>query len=182
MKKYITITIIFVLLSIYMMAQDKYDFRKTKWGMTKQEVMKSEDGAVESNGDLIIFDSISNIPVIVIYQFSNNKLASAGYVFQGKHINNDLFLEDFDKINGILIEKYGKPNKDLKIWSSESKIRNDNLGFSVSVGALSFRTAWFLPRTGIVHSLSGDNGNINHIVTYNSPYIDIDNSIDKGKL
>ena len=60
------------------------DFRNVNWGMTKEQVKKSEHAQVlnEKPFDLLYRDSLYHKPVIIRYHFSMNILTSAIYLFQ----------------------------------------------------------------------------------------------------
>lgn len=78
----------------------KYDFRQTRWGMTKEDVINAENGnpysvETESSAEYLDFKrvSLSNITgyANIYYKFTNNNLISATMVlfmdYQGININ-----------------------------------------------------------------------------------------------
>ena len=60
-----------------------YDFRKTRWGFSKERVMLNEQGKRMDlkKGNVIIFHhSIGNVKCKLVYCFKDNKLRAAGYI------------------------------------------------------------------------------------------------------
>lgn len=87
MKKIIT-TSIFLLFTFSIIAQEQYDVRKTRWGMSISEVMASEyplTPTVTKSDELeysnVIIDNAQKTRII--YTFKNGKLSIVGYTIYG---------------------------------------------------------------------------------------------------
>jgi len=152
----------------------KYDFRKTNWGMSEDQVKASERGKIidfNQNG-FSYKDNIAGLDCIIIYQFVENKLYLAEYVFIGEHINQNLWLEDYQNLREILVRKYGEPTKNSESWANDAKREqyNDqkNLGNAIGIGYLAYYVEWNTPETKIWISLKGDNFDIYLSITYES--------------
>lgn len=120
----------------------KYDFRKTYWGMSKNQVKKIEtakpklkpneqDYQLDNNlileninyddaNILVYSDSLYNItPVTIIYFFKNDRLCKACYLYH----NDYRFCDDaFMIFRTQLIEKYEKPQEDYFITPTSKVI------------------------------------------------------------
>lgn len=103
----------------------KQDFRQTHWGMSKEEVRRSEtlelqavtvpDTAIEI---LAGTSSVAGMPCAIVYTIAEDQLVSAGYTISGKiegsvpikrHTNDNNYLDDYEAVKAIMREKYGTP-------------------------------------------------------------------------
>jgi len=170
MKRFLFISL-GIVFCLRIFAQDaSFDFRNTKWGMTKSQVEESEDMELylEIESNLIYKSTIGGKKASIIYSFTNdNELYRGAYCFEEEHTNRNDFINDFEEINKILSNKYGYPISDEKIWLNDL-YKNDNKewGFAVSLGHLRYDTSWENRKTKILHSVNGENYKINHIVLY----------------
>ena len=166
MKK-IMIIIILLLFSLYLYSDP--DFRNVNWGMTKEEVKQIETIKFEEENDnmLIYSTRISNLDAILFYVFVGNKLTKAGYLFTEEHSNDNLFIDDFKKIDALLIKKYGAPDAQEITWKNDL-YKNDPQywGTAIAMGYLSYYTGWQNDKTYIEHDLYGDNFKITHKILY----------------
>lgn len=140
--------------------RSSFDFRKTNWGMAKEQVKNSEIGHLETQSDNVLMysDRVAGMDVMIGYVFIGDKLVRSKYVFSEKHTNENLFINDYMEIKKILTEKYGTPVEDKPVWSNEL-YRSDRQywGTAVSAGHLAFMSSWDTPSTSIFHVLRGDN-------------------------
>jgi len=133
------LTLCFCLVSSLCFATEKYNFRKTTWGMTKKEVKQVEgEPQYEVEDKLLYLDTVAGMNCVVIYTFENGKLVRGGYKFLVKHSNKNLYIDDYEIIKELLIKKYGKPKSDSKIWKGGEYYKNepDEWGFAISAGYL----------------------------------------------
>ena len=148
-----------------------FDFRKTNWGMSKEDVKKAELGhlANQSNNVLMYSEKVAGKDVLIGYVFIADKLVRSRYTFSEQHTNPNLFINDYMEIKEILTDKYGQPVEDKPVWSNQL-YRNSpqDWGTAVSAGHLSFVTHWDTPATSIFHILKGDNFKIVLITEYES--------------
>jgi len=130
--------------------QDGYDFRKTKWGMSPAQVKASEALKPEEEGLETYFSNtitysteVAGRPVRLVYYFINDELVGAVYTFQIIHSKSNPYLNDFNDINKILVDKYGKPLKEGKIWKRDTyKNSPENYGLAISLGDLTLENIW----------------------------------------
>ncbi|MFI5164720.1 MAG: hypothetical protein ACHQHP_05690 [Bacteroidia bacterium] len=72
-------------------AQEQYDVRKTKWGMTYDEVISSEPtlNPLEKDTDHIRYENVelqNGITTSINYVFKNRKLAEVSYIIYGANV------------------------------------------------------------------------------------------------
>ena len=167
----LSILVIFTL-SLYATEGTKYDFRKTNWGMSKEQVKEIEDKKPDFEDDATLgYDvKIGGDDFACMYSFLQNKLYNSGYVFTGKHTNKNLYINDYKKLKETLTKKYGEPIKDIPgVWKNDLyKSDKQNWGMAVSVGHLVYGTSWETSTTKISLMLSGDNFKISLVVSYTS--------------
>jgi hypothetical protein len=164
---------IFLFFSIVVLSNDvKYDFRRTNWGMSKEQVRATEDKNPSGESDTVLaYDvKIDAKDFICLYQFLENKLFFSGYNCKEEHINYNLYIDDYEDLKEILIKKYGKPTKDKKMWDDlsewELEAYKQNLGNSISAGFLIYFASWETLTTRIELILDGDNYEINLRIRY----------------
>ncbi len=150
----------------------EYDFRKTNWGMGKEEVKATEDKKpdYEENNSLGYDVKIDGDDYYCGYNFLKNKLYNSGYASTETHTNKNLYIDDYKKLKDILIKKYGKPKSDLGTFWKNDLYKDDKSqwGFAVSLGHLVYGARWETPTTKITLALKGDNYKIMLILGYNS--------------
>jgi hypothetical protein len=82
-------------------------FRETKWGQLKQQVKKLEKAQLmqEKDEQLLFYEKTTLLGMnsFIIYDFFNDILYSAGYLFE----KSDLTYIDFVRVKELLINKYG---------------------------------------------------------------------------
>src|SRR5882672_11346230 len=106
-------------------AQQEPDFRKVTWGMTQAQVMAAEpDKPAEvrqSNGEVILKYEPVNAELSgrLIYIFANDKLVRAKYISSAQHSEKNDFIADFNAVEPLLLEKYGKPNSERAVWEND---------------------------------------------------------------
>lgn len=100
--------------------QEEYDFRQTRWGMTKEEVTKSEKLKMifELNNKFFYKTSVANRNCNLIYDFENNSLKAGVYIFDIEHTNKNEYIDDYSTLQDMLVNKYGQPKENLKIWKN----------------------------------------------------------------
>lgn len=148
------------------------DFRKTAWGMTRQQVKAVESSKLikEDEHGLFYSSELSGFgDVLIGYIFAQGKLVRTSYVSGVRHTNSNAFIEDFNQLKSILTEKYGKPESDDVVWLDNLyKDDPDNWGMAVSAGHLVYEAVWKTKTTKIIEKLKGDNFDVTLIVQYTS--------------
>ena len=64
------------------------DFRNTNWGMTKEQVKKTENIEIveEDPNKIVYIETVVNYPALLVYKFHDNKLIWGSYSF--KQVND----------------------------------------------------------------------------------------------
>ena len=126
MKKNVSILLIIlcilaVSILILFAEEAKYDFRKTNWGMSKEQVKATEDKKpdFEDNTMLSYEVTISEKDFECAYLFLEDKLYGSGYLFFGEHTNKNLYIDDYEELKEILTKEYGKPKIDKVTWKND---------------------------------------------------------------
>ena len=179
MKKIIIGLIIVSILVIFfntVLAQ-QYDFRKTNWGMSREQVEATEeigwdwesDSYIDFNGTIQEGKSLEYYPVEINgknytcqYVFLKNKLYRGRYRSFG--IEN---IREYEIIKGLLNKKYGKAKTDREIWFN-TLFKGDRfyLEDAIKSGHLIYVARWETSTTDIELKLSNDNSRIMMTVTY----------------
>jgi len=99
----------------------KYDFRKTNWGMSKEQVKTTEDKKpdFEDNTMLSYEVTISEKDFDCAYLFLEDKLYGSRYLFFEEHTNKNLYIDDYEELKEILTKEYGKPKIDKVTWKND---------------------------------------------------------------
>ncbi len=153
--------------------ESEYDnhFRKSQWGMSKKEILRSEKlkKQHENQDNLIFKGEVAGLNTVIMYSFFKGKLAGGYYFFNVKHTAKNKYIDDFIAIDHLLEKKYGKPISKKDKWSNSLyKDRPEGWGMAISLGHLAKLTAWETESTKIEHIIHGDNFKINHAVMYSS--------------
>ena len=102
-----------------------YDFRKTRWGFSKERVMLNEQGKRMDlkKGNVIIFHhSIGNVKCKIVYCFKDNKLRAAGYI-------TDKPVTRAQNIVKLSVTELGEPTEILNdgiLWITDSTLIYSN--------------------------------------------------------
>lgn len=148
---------------------NKNDFRVAKWGDTIEQI-KAKEGKdnLSSTADIYMFyDNLAGMPCIVGYVFTDNRLSMAKYLFKQEHSNKSDFIDDYNKIVGLLSKKYGEPYHNAPYWKNTTfKGDPSNYGLAISAGHLIYTASWNLEKTTIDVCLSGENYEIAFDIQY----------------
>jgi len=156
---------------------EAYDFRQVSWGLNVDAVKAAEQSTTlvqegQSPGpDFLAYSmTVEDNPTPVDYVFAPGKLIRAKYLFNEIHNDKNLYLTDFSRVKDSLIEQYGLPSKDEKIWSgSPYKDRKDSWGHAVAHGKLIIYAQWEADATSIILVLSCDSfDEVKHQLEYAS--------------
>lgn len=153
-----------------------YDFKKTNWGMTREEVFALEGTPAETGktDDAIAwfayyYTNVADIDAILSYFFCDDGLYKARYIFNEEHSNNDLYLSDYHRIRKLLDEKYGPPLSEEEVWycnENKQALYEDSKGDAIALGYLAYYVTYELERTTIYLRIYGDNDEISTKITY----------------
>jgi len=149
--------------------------RGTEWGMPKEQVRRIEKSRLIAEEDryLCYETEISRLDTRLYFFFDHrNQLYLIKYDFMRTHINQNLYIYDFKRVDKILRKEHGKPDVHREIWRRDLyKNDKDNWGMAIAVGDLGYFTQW-KRETRIRHSLSGDNFKIKHSLSYSNPKLE----------
>ena len=138
----------------------KYDFRKTTWGMSKSEVMETEEGEpvlnsvykIDYDTKMMSFDSK------ISYTFNDDELIRASFLLLDKPETNSGYIEIYKEIQRELKTKYGKTVIDTVQHKDPSvHIEPSNYPDAVCNGDLLYATQWDTPSSDIQLLLRGEN-------------------------
>ena len=134
---------------------NEYDFRKTNWGVSREEVAETE-GALELQ-----------------YDYTGDKLVSAEYEFSYEATLEYFCINNYRHLKEKLAEKYGKAVVDEDIWIDDLyKDDFSNWGKAVAQNHLLRYAQWETPNTRITIVLAGDGyGDIALKIKYRSQQI-----------
>jgi len=176
MKKFVIIIII----TLYFVFLFGNDFRKADWGMSIEEVKKTEETEIlkETNDVLVYETTLAGYQALVAYIFAGNKLTRAKYSFIEDHSNKNDYISDYSNLKTLLTKKYGNPYEDETFWKNDL-YRDDysDWGFAISLGHLFYYAKWDSESTDIVAILQGENYQIETIIEYTSK--DLENQEEK---
>jgi len=151
--------------------EDNYDFRKTNWGMSKEQIKLIEKDTIvkEDERSLAYNGKVKSYPCFVLYIFADNKLVRAKYIFYQEHTNKNDYIVDYGDLKEVLTSKYGKAKLEKTVWKNDLyKDDYQHWGMAISVGHLVYFSSWETPKTEIWLNLSGENYQINLQIEYTS--------------
>jgi hypothetical protein len=163
----------------------KKTFRKVSWGCSKEDVKSTEDKEIFYETDDAIFykGTISGLNCTIIYIFANNMLVRGRYYYDEAHSNKNSYIDDYQLIKKLLIEKYGNPNEEEQIWKNDLyKDDYSGWGMAISLGHMYYYANWKINQTNISDQLYGDNYEVKHIIDYTSiEFGELEDEIKKAK-
>ena len=133
-----------------------FDFRNTRWGMSKETVKASEtlelieelkldSELTKSLGTSEAITYIGKIgfrKVLIIYTFHNNQLVSALQCFTEQYNGKVTFIDEYKKHKLELTEKDGAPIENGKLQIGEGEFEKHNRIDLLNAGNLSLYSVW----------------------------------------
>lgn len=161
-------------------AESATNFRNTRWGMDKAEVVRIEgrpDHDENSGGmDIIQYPQrVLDMDCIVGYVFAYNKLAKAKYSFLARYEDKNQYIRNYEKLKDVLIQKYGKPSSEKTLWQDKyyQNVRSQ-WGEALSRGQVEFDSLWRDAETEIQLRAYGGRDRVYLIILYSGiEYMDI---------
>lgn len=153
------------------------DFRGARWGMSREQVKKTEESPVVFEGwsdtdDATILyykEKVFGFATFITYLFKDEKLVHARYSFEPG--DGDDYLSDFESIIEALIEKYDEPINVVMEWSDSTYIEDEeNWITALRLGHLRRSGTWETKRTVIQLLLYGENNTIIMQIDYTDRY------------
>ena len=157
---------------------NEYDFRKTNWGMSMEEVAEAEDALELQYGESPLpgesYEAkVGGLDCYINYYYIGDKLTSTEYEFSYEATLEYLCINNYSHLKEKLVEKYGEPIRDEDIWIDDLyKDNPKNWGRAVTRNHLLRYAQWETPNTRITIILAGDEyGNIALKIKYRSQQI-----------
>jgi len=151
---------------------ENFNFRHTRWGMTQDEVIGSEEKLVpvEKSRNLIRYKmQILNKNVELLYLFSLNKLIGSSYKLDDNYLNSQHFITTYNKFKKALVRKYGRPDAETTDWLNKTyKVNRKKWGLALSLGHTKYASIWNTNHTTIESNLLENNHNVLCFVEYKS--------------
>lgn len=126
--------------------KDSFDFRRTRWGMSREEVKSSEkSGPADERPEVITYwDVYHGMHTLIGYVFEDGKLVSGGYVIMERREDPGDYIRDYEGVKKSLAEEYGKPVVDRVDWKEGEKPEEDpaRLAEAVCLGGLRYLSMW----------------------------------------
>jgi hypothetical protein len=161
------------------------DFRGASWGMTVDQVKKTEKIHLDSeeNSQLVYSTVISGQPTLVTYYFSNGSLSSASYRFTKDHRLTEEYVDDYKSLQSQLEKKYGAPTSNNRYCDDAFYSEYpERWGTAVVVGKMRFLSVWNGTRLTVTHGMRAlPGGTVEHDVEY-SPTIAPKNAFGSQEL
>jgi len=151
--------IYFILFIITFNVYSQNDFRETHWGMTKEQVKKTEKSGILQEQDrmLLYYGTAGDLECFILYFFAYDTLYEAKYIFIENHERKNQYISDFETVKKNIIYRYGNPKDDGQLWRNEEyKDDTDLRGLAVSLGHVTYYTKWATDKSEIMELLSGD--------------------------
>jgi len=152
----------------------QYDFRKTNWGMSKEEVGAVEEAKVfkyegKSYPGTVYDTNVGGFDCFIHYYYIDNKLVRAKYDFGYDATEKDVCIRNYENLKETLINKYGEPINDEYIWIDDLyKDDPDSWGVAVKKGDLVCYADWETATTRITIFLRNEDYNIGLEIRYRS--------------
>lgn len=149
-----------------------FDFKRTRWGMSKAEVMQREELVLHADDEnlLVYRDEVLGHKASLMYSFINDELYSTGYVLDDDQYSNlNRYADAYVEIVKFLTEKYGEPKNKRDVWSNNLfKDDYERRGTAYSLGHVTSVTEWERDDDEIKVVLGGNNHKINGGIIYES--------------
>ena len=172
-KKLLILIFVFCLLTQSKFGwSENYNFRHTRWGMTQEEVIGSEEkmDPIEKTEHLVKYKTqVLERNVELIYLFAQDKLIGASYRLDDNYLNSQHFIGTYNKFKQALMRKYGQPNEETTNWLNDTyKNERKKWGLALSLGHTEYAASWNTQSTAIKCSLREENYYVLCSVEYRS--------------
>ena len=149
------------------------DFRKTTWGMTKEQIKQSEHPrtVIDETDEVVMYETkLADFKIYPTYIFTGGKLTRGKYILNEKHSNKNDYINDYNKLKRLLIKKYGKTKVKKDVYWKNDLYKDDpqHWGTAISIGHLVYHCGWETPKTKIVLMLWGENYKLSTVIEYKS--------------
>lgn len=148
-------------------SETEFDFRRTRWGMTKEQVIAGEGTpASQTAVGLVYLLQVAGLKSALTYDFESGRLARAKYALLEKYSEPSQYVVAAAAWLDALKERYGEPKQEIR-WLNNA-YRDDSAKYALAIasGHLEVRNMWETPRTRIAYATTGGNGTISVRITY----------------
>jgi hypothetical protein len=155
--------------------ESEFDFRQTRWGMTKEQVIITEGKSTSDAPDRLVYETdVAGLKAAMAFDFVDGKLVSAGYTLVEKYPEPNQYIINGARWIAGLKETYGEPKPDVE-WLNDL-YRNDQkkYAFAISAGHLVIRNSWETGRTKIQHIIAGKNFEMSVSIHYTSKELGVE--------
>ncbi|MEQ9619799.1 MAG: hypothetical protein RIG61_11600 [Deltaproteobacteria bacterium] len=99
-----------------------FDFRNASWGMTKSDVKYSEgiQPHSESENYVTYREKVMGLDAVIGFHFNDGYLVRAGYAFREFRGDEADYIEEYEKVKGMLTSVYGEPEVDENLREKTS--------------------------------------------------------------
>lgn len=164
---------------------EEYTFRKTTWGMNKEQVKQTEKEKeiIYEDETMLAYDyRMLELNCKIVYIFVEGKLVRTKYPITEEHTNKNQYILDYNILRAALSKKYGKPLDAKLIWINPLYESDpQNWGLAISIGHMVDYTKWETLQTIIYLALLGDNYEIQLAIEYVSKELDELEEIEREK-
>ncbi len=138
-----------------------FDFRNTRWGMSKEAVKVNETlklieeltldskltKSLGTNEAITYIGRIDSREVLIIYTFHDNQLVNALQFFTEQHKDKAIFIDEYNNHKLELTEKYGTPIEDGRLQLDDTD-EHDSAN-TLNAGNVSLYSVWENPSARI---------------------------------
>lgn len=122
------------------------DFRVGVWGDSMKDIQRKEK-EIElfvTEDNVGGYSQVMGIDMFVGYYFTNDKLTHGIYMCSEEYDDANKYVQDYEKLKKVLIDKYGEPTTDDEIWTSKMYDRDNpqHRGKAVATDGLKYFTTW----------------------------------------
>ena len=156
--------------------EKKFVYGNFYWGMSKDEAQAIEKGSFIRDAGLILLyeTTIFDLDARLCYIFNNNgELYSVLYSLEEDYTDYNLYLDDYENIREVLIEKFGAPYKEAEEWTNDYYKDNPaDYGLAISCGHLTKAATWDVEETDIAIMIEGVDSVITTAVMFRSKTVE----------
>ncbi len=144
-------------------------FRYANWGDSIETVESLEPiRCVEKDERTLMYEiKLLTYDAYAFYFFGGKGLISGMYSIIDTHTNYNSYIDDFNRIDDTLKEKYGEPSISKAEWLND--LLKDDPGIALYYGDVKYFSLWSNENVQILHELSSDNFEFKHNIVYFDP-------------
>lgn len=152
------------------MPEARPDIFGMTWGMSMADVARVNPESLARDANSISYrTTVGGEDATALLSFVDDRLSRVLYILHAEHANTGPYPSDFEEIDTLLKDKYGKADLSGPEWADDLyKDDRSQWGMAVATGRMQMRSEWQTPRTKITHLLTGDNYKVSHYIGYES--------------